>query len=59
MTPQQSQWNLRPGSRERVTVRGKFLFEGDGKFWIKGVTYGTFRPDRDNVQFPEQADGCR
>jgi O-antigen biosynthesis protein len=38
----------------RITVRGKFFYEGDRKFWIKGVTYGTFRPDRDNVQFPKQ-----
>src|SRR4051812_28340519 len=32
-------------SLERVTARGKFLFVGDEKFWVKGVTYGTFRPD--------------
>jgi hypothetical protein len=26
-------------------VQGKFLFVGDEKLWIRGVTYGTFRPD--------------
>ena len=36
----------------RITVKGKFLYEGDRKFWIKGVTYGTFHPDGEGVQFP-------
>jgi glycosyltransferase involved in cell wall biosynthesis len=39
---------------ERITVRGKFLFAGEDKFWIKGVTYGTFRPQKDGTQFPER-----
>lgn len=39
---------------ERPVVRGKFLFVGDDKFWIKGVTYGTFRPLEDGTQFPER-----
>src|SRR3954462_12587082 len=30
---------------EPVRVRAKFFFEGDRKFFIKGVTYGPFRPD--------------
>jgi GT2 family glycosyltransferase len=30
---------------ERPYVRGKFLFLGDEKFYICGVTYGTFRRD--------------
>src|SRR4029450_13339372 len=29
----------------RPKVQGKFLFVGDEKLWIRGVTYGTFRPD--------------
>jgi GT2 family glycosyltransferase len=36
----------------RPTVRGKFLFVGDAKYWVKGVTYGTFRPDDAGNQFP-------
>jgi O-antigen biosynthesis protein len=40
---------------QRPTVRGKFLFVGDDKFWIKGVTYGTFRPDADANNFPAPA----
>jgi GT2 family glycosyltransferase len=38
--------------RTRLKVRGKFLFLGTEKYWVKGVTYGTFRPDEDGVQFP-------
>lgn len=29
----------------RVRTRAKFFFEGDQKFFLKGVTYGTFKPD--------------
>jgi GT2 family glycosyltransferase len=39
-------------SFERPQVRGKFLFVGSEKLWIRGVTYGTFRPDWKGVQFP-------
>ena len=30
---------------QRPTVHGKFLFDGNRKLWVRGVTYGTFRPD--------------
>ncbi len=36
----------------RPEVRGKFIFLGDQKLWIRGVTYGTFRPGEDGTQFP-------
>jgi O-antigen biosynthesis protein len=39
----------------RVRVAGKFLFVGDTKFWVKGVTYGTFAPGEDGHQFPGRA----
>src|SRR5437660_7536061 len=39
--------------RARPRVGGKFLFIADRKFYIKGVTYGTFRPDADGSQFPD------
>src|SRR3989442_2840538 len=29
----------------RPTVHGKFLFLGDEKFYVRGVTYGAFAPD--------------
>jgi GT2 family glycosyltransferase len=30
---------------ERPVVRGKYLYEGSKKLWVRGVTYGAFRPD--------------
>src|SRR5215467_8291691 len=35
----------------RPKVQGKFLFAGDEKLWIRGVTYGTFRPDMDGNEY--------
>ena len=29
----------------RIRAMGKFFFEGDQKFFLKGVTYGPFKPD--------------
>jgi len=39
---------------DRVYIKGKFLYAGDQKFYAKGVTYGTFRPDENGLQFPEK-----
>ena len=39
-------------SHTRPTVRGKFIFVGEKKLYVRGVTYGTFRPDKDGNQFP-------
>jgi GT2 family glycosyltransferase len=36
----------------RPRVHGKFLYIGREHFWIRGVTYGTFRPDPAGLQFP-------
>ena len=38
---------------QRIQVKGKFLFCGKEKFYIKGVTYGNFAPDVNGCQFPE------
>ncbi len=35
---------------ERPNVRGKFLCIGDEKFWVKGVTYGTFAQDENGIE---------
>src|SRR5262245_53402155 len=37
----------------RPQVQGKFLFVGDDKLWIRGVTYGTFRPDTDGNEYQD------
>src|SRR5207302_9965682 len=36
----------------RPRVEGKFIFAGDEKLYVRGVTYGTFRPDATGQQFP-------
>lgn len=39
-------------SSKKITVKGKFLYNGGQKFYIKGVTYGTFRPNTSGSHFP-------
>ncbi len=36
----------------RPCVRGKFIFIGEEKFYVRGVTYGTFRPGDNGDEFP-------
>ncbi len=42
----------------RPAVRGKFLFIGEEKFYIRGVTYGPFHPDDQGCEYhdPETVD---
>src|SRR5688572_23053132 len=37
----------------RASAAGKFLTLGQEKFWIKGVTYGTFRSTDEACGFPD------
>jgi glycosyltransferase involved in cell wall biosynthesis len=37
----------------RPKVKGKFIFLGENKLYIKGATYGTFRPNSDDELFPD------
>ncbi len=39
-------------STDRPQVKGKFLYKGNQKVWIRGVTYGTFRPNASGDQYP-------
>jgi O-antigen biosynthesis protein len=45
-----------PLSAARIAADGKFLrsndAQGEARFLVKGVTYGTFAPDADGYQFP-------
>ncbi len=41
-------------SRPRLRVDGKFLALDDRRYWIKGVTYGTFKPDAEGFLFPKR-----
>src|SRR5438105_4789585 len=35
----------------RPTARGKFIWVGEHKLYVRGVTYGTFRPDENGNQY--------
>jgi GT2 family glycosyltransferase len=35
----------------RPSVLGKFLYAENSKFWVRGVTYGTFRPDATGQEY--------
>src|SRR6266566_3348413 len=37
----------------RPSVKGKFIFVGDEKLYVRGVTYGTFRPREDGDEYPD------
>jgi len=41
------------GLRLRPSVRGKFIWVGEEKFYVRGVTYGPFRPARDGSAYPD------
>src|SRR6266516_4659348 len=38
----------------RPSARGKFIFIGDEKLYVRGVTYGTFRPREDGEMRSEE-----
>src|SRR6266511_893351 len=45
---------VRPALRlqpDRPHVRGKFLYAGNRKLYVRGVTYGTFRPDEGGCEY--------
>src|SRR5919198_424650 len=37
----------------RPTVRGKFIWVGEEKFYVRGVTYGPFHPAADGSAYPD------
>jgi GT2 family glycosyltransferase len=42
----------RSGDKARPAVRGKFLYRGEQKLYVRGATYGTFRPRDDGALYP-------
>jgi hypothetical protein len=42
------------GGETRVRAAGKFLFAGAEKLYVRGVTYGTFRPGAED-EYPKPA----
>src|SRR5262245_39293035 len=45
-------------ANSRIRPKAKFFFEGEKKFFVKGVTYGPFKPDAEGnyLGTPEQVD---
>jgi GT2 family glycosyltransferase len=39
------------GAPARPRVHGKFFYRGDEKLYLRGITYGTFRPDADGNDY--------
>src|SRR5499427_5819720 len=39
------------GRMQRPRVTGKFLYVGNEKLWVCGVTYGAFRPDMQGNEY--------
>ncbi len=37
---------------ERPKAHGKFLYAGESKLYVRGVTYGTFAPSPEGAEFP-------
>jgi len=37
--------------RERPSARGKFIYEGNDKLWVRGVTYGAFRANERGKEY--------
>src|SRR5262245_61354526 len=46
---------MRGTSGERPKAHGKFLYAGQSKLYVRGVTYGTFAPSEDGAEFPSPA----
>src|SRR5205814_3180977 len=44
-----------PAPGVRPCVRGKFLFVGDEKLYVRGVTYGAFTPDAAGNEYHDLA----
>src|SRR3989449_5983792 len=44
-----------PGPTPRPRVRGKFLFVGNEKIYVRGVTYGAFTPDAAGNEYHDLA----
>src|SRR5215217_7838019 len=49
--------SARTASLGPVEARGKFIFAGDEKLYVRGVTYGTFRPGPGGEEYDAEAVG--
>ena len=44
---------MNSNKQNRTQVKGKFIYAGEKKLYLKGVTYGTFRPNEIGELYPE------
>ena len=51
--------NVATSAGTRPRAEGKFLWVGDKKFHVRGVTYGAFAPNASGDQFPEPPEVAR
>jgi GT2 family glycosyltransferase len=42
------------GAPSRPRVAGKFIFVGEEKFYLRGVTYGPFKPEADGCEYHDR-----
>ncbi len=52
VSPSRSHTDHRKGTashRKRPEVRGKAIYIGEQPFFVKGVSYGAFRPDAESI----------
>lgn len=42
-----------PATAHRPVARGKFLYAGSEKLWVRGATYGAFRPDDQKREYQD------
>lgn len=54
VTPQQTVNSLIQNTHS-ISARGKFLFAGDEKFFVKGISYGAFRPNEAKEEYFDKA----
>src|SRR5437773_10951099 len=43
--------SFEPVTRARAAIHGKFLVAGGQKLYVRGVTYGPYRPDADGNEY--------
>ena len=44
---------FQPGVQHKIEIKGKFFYEGDRKFFIRGVTYGAYKPDEKGNEYTD------
>ena len=37
----------------QVKIKGKFFYQGDQKFYVRGVTYGAYKPDEEGKEYTD------